>query len=99
MNRNDNTLDFFDKYLSKYALEITDFKNDVRLNEEDTNLFLHALEVTLGQGFNECREEEMISAIELYDNIVFYVSCGLLYFDYDKKEVIKLLLSPNSKCE
>lgn len=101
MERNDNTLDFFDKYLSKYAIEIVNFNEDIKVNDHDNEVFLNAMSTTMVQGFNECSVLELENAIEIYDSVSFYVSCGLLYFDYDKKSYFinptKLLEKINAK--
>jgi len=101
MERNDNTLSFFEEYLSKYAIEITNFEEGIKVNSYDNDVFINALKVTMDQGFNECSDEELENAIGIYDSIAFYVSCGLMYYDCDKKSYFinptKLLEKINAK--
>lgn len=90
LGRKDKTETFFEEYLKKYVIEITDFNKNIELNKDDTKLFVGAASVIGNPGFYD--DNDVIRNMEVYDIFAFYQACGLINWD---TKTGKIYIDPN----
>ena len=81
-DKKDKTLGFYEEYIQKYVIEITDFDADIKVNDEDNTFFHNIMEVVSEPGvYMEENKEAFRSMLDLYDSrdgLANFLTFGLL---------------------
>ena len=94
-------LSFYEEYIQKYIIEITDFNQDIKVNNSDNALFHNIMEVVNNPGmYLEDSEVEFRKMLDMYDakdGLANFLTFGLLkvkdgYFYIDAKKLAKKAL-------
>ena len=93
-NKKDNkVLNFYERYIQPYAIEITDFNMDIKVSETDEKCFFGIMEVINDPSLYT--ESEVMDALDMYDSkdgLANFISFGLLkivdgHFYIDSKKL------------
>jgi len=94
-------LSFYEEYIQKYVIEITDFDQDIKVNQEDNSLFHSILEVVNEPGmYIEDDYEAFRQKLDMFDardGLSNFLAFGLLkikddYFYIDSKKLAQKAL-------
>ena len=98
-NENDSkVLNFYERYIQPYAIEITDFNIDIKVSDSDERYFFGIMEVINDPA--SYTESEVRNALDMYDSkdgLANFISFGLLkiidgHFYIDSKKLAQKAL-------
>ena len=77
--KDEKVINFYERYIQKYAAEITDFQTDIKVTEEDNEFFFGILKVidnpTL---YSENHVKSVLDLYEAKDGLANFIVFGLL---------------------